>query len=113
MTERSSSKNTSFAAHWGSYTAKVQDGKLVEICDFDGDPDPSIIGRGFASSVYSPARIERPIVRKGFLEKQSHSDRTGRGREPFVAVSWDDALSLAAGELDRVRKQYGNTAIFG
>jgi len=53
------------------------------------------------------------MVRKGFLEKQSQSDRTARGRDPFVAVSWDHASDLAARELDRVRTQYGNTAIFG
>jgi biotin/methionine sulfoxide reductase len=113
MTERSPTKDTSFATHWGSYTARVRDGKLVEIRDFDADPDPSIIGHGLASSVYSPARIERPVVRKGFLEKRSQSDRTARGREPFVAVSWAEALDLAASELDRVRKKYGNGAIFG
>jgi biotin/methionine sulfoxide reductase len=113
MTERSSPKNTSFAAHWGNYTAKVHEGKLTEVCDFDGDPDPSIIGRGLASSVYSRARIDRPVVRRGFLEKQSRSDRTARGTDPFVVVSWADALALAVSELDRVRKEYGNSAIFG
>ncbi|HSF94596.1 MAG TPA: molybdopterin-dependent oxidoreductase, partial [Thermohalobaculum sp.] len=40
-------------------------------------------------------------------------DRTGRGREPFVAVPWDEALDIAGAELDRVRRAHGNEAIFG
>ena len=30
-----------------------------------------------------------------------------------MAVSWDEALDLIAGELARVRERYGNPAIFG
>ena len=37
----------------------------------------------------------------------------GRGAEPFVAVSWDEALDLAAGEFGRVKDAHGNAAIFG
>ena len=36
-----------------------------------------------------------------------------RGAEPFVEVSWDRALDLVAGELERVRAEYGNEAIYG
>src|SRR5207237_2779222 len=36
-----------------------------------------------------------------------------RGREPFVEVSWDQALELVASELTRVRHSYGAAAIFG
>ena len=37
----------------------------------------------------------------------------GRGREPFVPVPWDKALHLVAGEIDRVRREHGNSAIMG
>ena len=39
--------------------------------------------------------------------------RGSRGREPFVPVSWDKALDLVAGEIERVRRQHGNAAIMG
>ena len=35
----------------------------------------------------------------------------GRGREPFVPVSWERALDLVAGELSRVKRDYGHDAI--
>src|SRR6185295_8874599 len=54
----------------------------------------------------------QPMVRQGWLEKGPGSSR-GRGREPFVAVSWDRALDLVAAELQRVRSEYGNEAIYG
>ena len=37
----------------------------------------------------------------------------GRGREPFVPVSWDKALDLVAGEIARVRREHGTQAIMG
>src|SRR5262249_7379194 len=46
------------------------------------------------------------------LERGAASDRSRRGEEPFVPVDWDTALSLAAGELARVKAAFGNTAIF-
>src|SRR5581483_2204280 len=36
-----------------------------------------------------------------------------RGHDPFVEVSWDEALDLLAAELVRVREASGNEAIFG
>ena len=52
------------------------------------------------------------MVRKSFLEKRENSDRSKRGVEPFVAVSWDTAEQLVADELSRVRNQHGNDSIF-
>nr|WP_244592248.1 molybdopterin-dependent oxidoreductase [Azospirillum palustre] len=51
-------------------------------------------------------------MREGFL-RHGPASRDGRGREPFVELSWDEALDLAARELDRVRREHGNAAIFG
>ncbi|MEA1902213.1 MAG: molybdopterin-dependent oxidoreductase, partial [Actinomycetota bacterium] len=36
-----------------------------------------------------------------------------RGQEAFVEVEWDVALDMLAAELERVRTEYGNQAIFG
>src|SRR3546814_10017032 len=40
------------------------------------------------------------------------SDRAGRGREPFVAVPWDEALDMAAAELERIKAAHGNSAFY-
>ena len=52
------------------------------------------------------------MVRKGWLERGGGSDRSKRGAEPFVAVSWGEASRLVARELERVIREHGNQAIF-
>ena len=52
------------------------------------------------------------MVREGWL-KHGRGHGEGRGREPFVPVSWDQALDLVAGELARVRREHGHAAIMG
>jgi hypothetical protein len=37
----------------------------------------------------------------------------GRGSDDFVDLPWDEALDIAAAEIDRIRKTHGNEAIFG
>ncbi|MBB3064892.1 molybdopterin guanine dinucleotide-containing S/N-oxide reductase [Limibacillus halophilus] len=113
MEDDSQLRVTPFATHWGTYHAEVRGGKVVGVRDYADDPDPAVIGPGIVDMVEHPTRVGRPMIRKGFLEKGKDSDRSGRGREPFVAVPWDEALEIASGELDRVRKAHGNQAIFG
>lgn len=52
-------------------------------------------------------------MRKSYLDGGPGSCTGERGQELFVEVGWDQALDLVAGELDRVRKSFGNEAIFG
>src|SRR6185369_4401817 len=52
-------------------------------------------------------------VRRSFLEKGHAAGGEGRGAEQFVEVGWDEALDLVAAEVDRVRRDHGNAAIFG
>ena len=113
MNDQSGLKVTPFSTHWGTYFAEVRDGKLEGVRDYSDDPDPAVIGPGIIDMVDHPTRISQPVVRKTFLEHGPDGDRTGRGREPFVAVSWDEALELAAAELERVRTTHGNASIFG
>ena len=108
-----SSRRTPFATHWGTYWAEVEDGVLKRVLDYERDEDPAEIGPGIVDAVTHRTRVGRPMVRKGFLQQRHRSDRTRRGAEPFVAMPWDEALDLAAAELDRVRKEHGNEAIFG
>jgi len=101
------------AAHWGAFTADIVDGRIDAIRPFAHDEHPSPLIHAIPSAVYAASRVARPSVRAGWLERGAASDRSGRGREPFVEVTWDRALDLVAGELARVRTSFGNSAIFG
>ncbi len=76
------------------------------------DPDPSRINENIVGSLNGRARVLRPAVRKSYLEDGPRADSGMRGREPFVEVSWEVAEELIARELNRVRSQFGNEAIF-
>ena len=104
---------TPFATHWGTYWAETEDGKLTGIRDYAQDPDPAVIGPGIIDMVDHPTRIRQPAIRRDYLQSGRAGDRTGRGREPFVAVPWDEALDIAAAEIERVRSDHGPQAIFG
>jgi len=99
---------TSF--HWGAGWTRVEDGRVQEIVPYENDPDPSPILQSIVDAVTSPMRVARPSVRTGFLEGDGGA---GRGTDLYVEVEWDRALDLAAGELERVRAEHGNQAIFG
>lgn len=101
------------ASHWGAYYARVSNGRIVGIEPFDHDPAPSPMINGVPDAVHAPCRVARPSVREGWLEHGPGGRRDGRGSERFVELSWDEALDLVAGEIDRIRKLHGNGAIFG
>ncbi|WP_439551300.1 molybdopterin guanine dinucleotide-containing S/N-oxide reductase [Falsiroseomonas sp.] len=96
--------------HWGAYEVEMAGGEAVALHPFRDDPDPSPIGLHMLAPGLDRLRIRRPAIRQGWLEGRAKS---GRGREPFVEVSWDQALDLAAGELRRVIDTHGNRAVFG
>ena len=56
------------SAHWGTYRAKVKNGRVQELLDFEQDADPSLIGRGIIDVQDGPTLIDAPMVRKSWLE---------------------------------------------
>lgn len=99
-------------AHWGAFTAVVEQGRLIRCEPFAGDPDPSPLIDSIAPMLYSDKRIRRPAIRRSWLQQRENSDRSLRGREPFVEVEWDVALDLIAAENRRVRDERGAGGIF-
>ncbi|WP_145605552.1 molybdopterin guanine dinucleotide-containing S/N-oxide reductase [Yersinia intermedia] len=99
-------------AHWGAFTAVVEDGKLIRCEPFANDPNPSPLLESITPMVYSDKRIRKPAIRRSWLQQREKSDRTLRGREDFVEVGWDVALDLVAQENRRVRDRYGPSGLF-
>ena len=99
-------------SHWGVYQADAQEGRLAAVIPHPQDPHPAPLLAGVPSAVYHESRIPQPMVRQGYLQHGMASDRAGRGVEPFVPVSWTEALDLIAAELTRVKHTFGNEAIF-
>ncbi|MFC1825054.1 molybdopterin-dependent oxidoreductase [Thermodesulfobacteriota bacterium] len=84
--------------------AHVKDGKIIRI-ETDNGEEPQIRaclrGRAYRQRVYSPDRLKYPMRRTG-----------ERGEGKFERISWDEALDRVASELQRIKKTYGNSAIF-
>ncbi len=100
------------ASHWGAFKATIKDGKWVGTSPWENDPKPSHQLEGVMDLAFSPTRIKYPMVRRAFLEKGKDADRTTRGQDDFVRVSWDQALELVAAELKRVEEERGPAATF-
>lgn len=95
--------------HWGFYEHGEKSGRLDA---FRSDPDPALFGAELIADRLAPVRILKPAVRRSYLEHGPGKAGGRRGAEPFVEVSWDEALDLVAKEVERVRTSYGNGAIF-
>ncbi|KOC90076.1 molybdopterin-dependent oxidoreductase [Winslowiella iniecta] len=98
--------------HWGTYQVTTREGNIAAVEPVAWDRNPSRIGQSLTDSVTGASRIRRPAVRQGYLQ-HGPASREGRGKEPFVEVSWEVALNLVARELKSVKAQGGNEAIFG
>jgi anaerobic dimethyl sulfoxide reductase subunit A len=81
----------------------VKDGVITKIETDDGE-EPQyracLKGRAYRQRVYAPDRLKYPMKRVG-----------ERGRGEFERISWDEALDTVASEINRVKKNYGPSAI--
>lgn len=99
------------SSHWGVFSARWRDGRLA-VRPHAGDPDPNRIIENFPEALRHRARIARPSIRRGWLERGPGPDAR-RGRDDYVEVSWDEAARLAGDEIARIRDGAGPEAIFG
>ncbi|HWI61298.1 MAG TPA: DMSO/selenate family reductase complex A subunit [Symbiobacteriaceae bacterium] len=85
----------------------VQDDTIVRVDtdDVDRPGFPAmrgcLRGRSIRQFVYNPDRLKQPMKRVG-----------KRGEGKFVPISWDEAFTTIAQNLDRVIKKYGNHAVY-
>ncbi|HJD44278.1 MAG TPA: molybdopterin-dependent oxidoreductase [Candidatus Paenalcaligenes intestinipullorum] len=103
------------ATHYGPFKAVVKDGKLIgvqAIKELDAMPTEMLL-EGVLSRTYHPTRIQYPMVRRSYLENPRGNVRPElRGKDPFVRVSWEEALALVADASLRTIEEHGNEAIF-
>ncbi|MDR3529479.1 MAG: molybdopterin-dependent oxidoreductase [Rhodopila sp.] len=99
------------SSHWGAFSVLRRDDG-IQIVPHPRDPDPPSLLGNIPAALTHRARIATPMVRKGWLDQGPGPDRR-RGRDAFVALSWPEALDLAARELRRVYADHGGRAVFG
>lgn len=97
--------------HFGVLEADTDGVALQRVTGWNGDSDPRRVIHNVASSQHHPSRVRRPAVRRGWLERGPGGG--GRGDEPFVEVSWDEALDLVSAELRRVYATHGSSSVYG
>jgi len=108
----------SHCSHWGAYTLLVDDGRIVGVEPFAGDPHPSPIIASVPAWSDPRRRVLRPMARPGWLaaaragRPTTTEERARRGAEPFVPLDWDEALALVSGEIRRVVDTHGNRSVF-
>lgn len=98
------------SSHWGAFEVVTEGDKIIATRPFGPDPFPSRISEILPKAVYHRTRVARPSIRKEWLERR---DKSLRGQDEFIELPWDEALDIAAAEIDRVRNTHGNGAIFG
>ncbi|HSL44529.1 MAG TPA: molybdopterin-dependent oxidoreductase [Anaerolineales bacterium] len=88
--------------------AHVRDGRIVRL-DADDRPDSiaapqlraCVRGRSYLRRQYHPDRLTKPLRRVG-----------PRGKGEFRPTSWEEALDTVASQMERIKRQYGSSALF-
>ncbi|MCC7272573.1 MAG: molybdopterin-dependent oxidoreductase [Alphaproteobacteria bacterium] len=99
------------SSHWGAFSV-AREGERIVVVPHPDDPDPSPLLRNIAAAARHRARIARPMIRRGWLERGPGPDGR-RGADELVAVGWDEALDRVAAEVERVYRDHGAEAVFG
>ena len=100
------------STHWGTYRVETENGRIKALHGFEGDDDVSKIGNGIVDVLDASSRIKTPMMRESWLKSGPGTNNQKRGAEPFISVSWETAERLVADELNRVRNEFGNRAIY-
>jgi biotin/methionine sulfoxide reductase len=108
-----SSKLVPTSTHWGNYRVESDGRAIIAVHPYAVDAEPTPIGQSLRDALDPGARIPQPMVRAGYLEQGRGNDGSGRGCEPFVPVSWDKALDLAADALRHTMEKHGPDGIYG
>lgn len=124
-------KKLTNSTNGGPVNVYVRDGKIIRITpiEFDSGDAPSwvIEARGrkfspprkttlspyslaFKSMIYSPKRILYPLKRVDF-DPHGKRNCARRGESGYERISWEEAADIVAGEIRRIKREYGPAAI--
>lgn len=67
-------------------------------------------GRASRQTIWGPGRLKYPMKRKHW-EPFTGGDKSLRGRDEWVRISWDEAFDIVAAELQHAIDNYGNESI--
>lgn len=99
------------AARWGAVYVEVKDGKVVSSKGALPKTVPNSLQQTAPDQVHTNIRVKYPMMRKSYLENPGNADGK-RGSDPFVRVSWEQALKLIHEQHSRIRSSYGPASIF-
>ncbi len=94
--------------------ALVVDGVVIRQKTDDTHPDSPefpqqracVRGRAQRQQVFGADRLKYPMRRKNW--SPGGGDKSLRGRDEWVRISWDEALDSIAGEIKRIKLEHGN-----
>ncbi len=97
--------------------AQVVDGVVQRVKTDDTHPDtadqPQIRGcargRSQQQQIFGADRLKYPMKRAHW--EPGGGDKSLRGRDEWVRISWDEALGILSSEIQRIKDQYGNEGI--
>jgi len=101
------------STHWGNYKIRTNSGRIAGIERYPIDTNPTPLAENLLAAQDANVRVKRPAVRRSYLDNPLKHSGELRGQEPFIEVSWDSALDLAANALQRVQQGSGNASIYG
>ncbi len=103
----------SSGGHWGVFRVSNDETGTLVAEPHTRDPNPTpLIDSAVSASQNLNSRVMAPMVRKGWLDNGPTGTGSGRGGEPFVQVSWEQATELVAEELKRVYDNFGPSSIY-
>ncbi|MDR1067663.1 MAG: molybdopterin-dependent oxidoreductase, partial [Clostridiales Family XIII bacterium] len=71
---------------------------------------PGVYYTSYKKRVYSENRVRYPLKRVDW-DPAGERNTQNRGKSRYERISWDEAASLIAGELLRIREKYGMSAV--
>jgi biotin/methionine sulfoxide reductase len=101
------------SSHWGNFRIATQSGQVTKVLPYKVDAEPSPIGQSLLDHADPKVRVAQPMIREGYLNNPTAESNGARGTEPFVAVSWDQAITLAADRLKAFWRNSGPNSIYG
>ncbi len=97
----------------------VKDGRVIRSKTDDTHPDSwehpqsrsCALGHAMRQQIFGEDRLQHPMKRKHW-EPHTGGDKSLRGKDEWVRISWDEALDIIADEIKYARETYGPRSIF-